>query len=255
MKDVQSEKDHRGVYLNRVGIEDLRIPIVLKNPDGGQSHTVAEVLLAVDLDENERGTHMSRFVEVINEINVLKPHEIRVILEHLTKRLDAKAAFLEMDFPYFIMRKAPISGIESTLDIDCTIRTELKGDEFAFYLTVSVPFTTLCPCSKEISQYGAHNQRAVAMITVKTTALIWIEDIVSIVEKNSSSPIYSLLKRSDEKFITERAYENPKFVEDMTRDIYNDLDKIEELDYFEVYVKSFESIHNHNAFARAYKER
>lgn len=254
MKDVQSERDTRGVYLNRVGIEDLRIPITLKTPSSGPFCTVAEVRLAVDLPAEERGTHMSRFVEIINEIEILKPHKIEGVLEHLKERLGSEAAFLDMTFPYFIKKKAPVTGIESLIDIDCAINAELKGDEFSFYVSTSVPVTTLCPCSKEISDRGAHNQKAIATITIKSPSLIWYEELVELVERNASCPVYSLLKRPDEKFVTESAYDNPKFVEDLTRDIYKELEKIEDIEEFQVYVKSFESIHNHNAFALAMKK-
>ena len=252
MKDVQAQKDFRNVYLNQVGIKNFRTPLILMDPKNATQHTVATASLSVDLNHDIRGTHMSRFVEIMNEVHVLHPHETRSLLTDLIQKMEAESAFLTLDFPYFIDKKAPVSGISSRLDIDCTISARLTQNSFRFSLTVGVPVTTLCPCSKEISDYGAHNQRAVAKITVETNDLIWIEDLADMAERNASCAIYPLLKRVDEKKVTEYAYENPRFVEDMTRDIYNELKQMENLSYFKVEVESIESIHNHNAFACAY---
>lgn len=251
MKDIQAQKDFRNVYLNQVGIKGFRTPLVLMDPKKDKQHTVAVASLSVGLDHDVRGTHMSRFVELINEIHLIHPCETKALLEELVRKMEARSAFLTLEFPYFIEKTAPVSNITSKLDIECMIAARLENEDFHFSLTVNVPITTLCPCSKEISDYGAHNQRASVRIAVETNSLVWIEDLADIAEKNASCAIYPLLKRSDEKKVTEYAYEHPAFVEDVTRDIYNELKKMKKLSYFEVEVTSMESIHNHNAFACA----
>ena len=255
MKDVQSQQDTRNVYLNRVGIKDLRFPINVAEKEGGHQPTVAKVALAVDLHETDRGTHMSRFVESMNTCGVIDPNDTRGFLLDMAERLKAEKAFMKMEFPFFVFKAAPVSGILSRLDLDCCILACVTHGVFDYELSVKVPVTTLCPCSKEISDYGAHNQRALVSVTIRASKKIWIEDLVSLVEACASSDIYSLLKRPDEKFVTERAYENPKFVEDVTRDVYMRLDAIKDIKSFEVEVESLESIHNHSAFASASRGR
>lgn len=253
LKDVQAQEDVRHIPLKHVGIKDLRWPIVLADPVKGSQHSVARVSLAVNLPMDQRGTHMSRFVECLKQIGPIRPHDLERVLDELKTKLGARSAMVEMEFPYFITKKAPVSGMESYLDVNCHFRAE-KGDKFDLLMGVAVPIHTLCPCSKEISRYGAHNQRAWAKMTVRALKKpVWIEELCAIAEKAASSPLYSLLKRPDEKFVTEQAYENPRFVEDAVREIAILLNEDPRIEWYEVTVESEESIHNHNAFATVEK--
>lgn len=254
LKDVQAQQDERNIPLKHVGITGLKWPMTLAQKDGGTQHTVAEVKMAVDLPKEQRGTHMSRFVECLQQVGPIRPHELEQVLDNLKEHLEAKSALLEFSCPYFIRKKAPVSGRESYLDVSCRYRAE-KGKNFSLEMEVDVPVHTLCPCSKEISQYGAHNQRAWAKITVRAQKQpVWIEEIVDMAEKGASTPLYSLLKRPDEKFVTEKAYENPRFVEDAAREIALQLNADQRIEWYSVTVESEESIHNHNAFACVEKE-
>jgi GTP cyclohydrolase I len=248
LKDVQNEKDERGISLKKVGIKNFYYPIKVFDQRKGHQYTIAKIDLSVDLRHDLRGTHMSRFVEVLNEIDVIRPENLERILQKVKTKLKAESSHIKLIFPYFIWKKAPISQMESPNKIECIIEAELFKD-LEMIVGVKVPIHTLCPCSKEISEFGAHNQRAIANIEVKSKKLIWFEDLVEIAESSASAPIYSLLKRPDEKFITEMAYNNPKFVEDVVRDIAFVLDKDKRIDWYRVEVISFESIHNHEAFA------
>lgn len=248
MKDVQSEKDFRNVPLKKVGINSLKWPIVVKEKNGGTQHTIADMSLSVDLPSDVRGTHMSRFVELVHELQEITPKEIERALDRLKEKLHAKTAHIKIDFDYFIKKSSPVSGIISPNDIKCSFDAE-KGEDFKFIMEVSVPVVTLCPCSKEISEFGAHNQRATVDIKIYTKKLIWIEDLVAVAEESASCPVFSLLKRKDEKYVTERAYLNPRFVEDVVREVALRLDKNKDILWYRVYVESMESIHNHNAFA------
>lgn len=252
MKDVQGEKDFREVELKHVGIKDIRWPIVLRDKIKGEQPSVAEITMAVDLPHYNRGTHMSRFVECLENLGNISPASIEPILDKLKTRLDAKKAMIRIAFPYFIDKKAPVSGLVAPLDIDCIYSAE-KEVEFFSKIRVRVPISTLCPCSKEISKYGAHNQRAIADIEIRAKGLVWIEDLVEAAEHGSSVPIYPILKRPDEKYVTEKAYENPRFVEDSVREIALYLDKNEKIISYQITVESLESIHNHSAFACAEK--
>ncbi len=248
MKDVQNEKDYRGIYLRKVGIKNIYWPIKIITKNRDYQSTVANIDISVDLREDLRGTHMSRFVEVLNSIDSLNPENLERILQEVREKLKADSSHIKIVFPFFIFKKAPVSQINSPNMIECIIEAELDK-KLDMIIGVKVPIHTLCPCSKEISEYGAHNQRAVAEIYVRSKKLIWFEDLVDIAEKSASAPIYSLLKRPDEKYITETAYNNPKFVEDVVRDIVSELEKEPKISWYRVEVTSFESIHNHNAFA------
>lgn len=254
LKDVQGEVDSRQVPLKHVGIKNLRWPIIMKDKTKGTQHTVAEITMAVDLPHDLRGTHMSRFVECLQELGTVSPAALEKILDTLKEKLVAEKAMLEMNFPYFITKAAPVTGQEALLDLTCRYRAE-KGKIFELYVCVEVPIHTLCPCSKEISCYGAHNQRAVAKIEIRSKGLVWIEELTTIAEAGASSPIYPLLKRPDEKFVTEHAYENPRFVEDAVREIALQLEKDTRIQWYKVTVESIESIHNHSAFACVEKNR
>ena len=248
LKDVQSEKDLRRIPLKHVGIKDLRWPIELRDREHGTQHSVAKVLLAVDLPHDMRGTHMSRFVECMRELGPVGLGEIEGILDKLKEHLQAEKAFLQLEFPYFITKQAPVSGMTAPIDIDCVYKAE-KGAKFKLRIKAVVPMQTLCPCSKEISDYGAHNQRAWAKLEIEASELVWLEELAAIADAAASAPVYGLLKRPDEKFVTEHAYENPRFVEDAVREIALRLEADKRISWYRAEVESVESIHNHNAFA------
>jgi GTP cyclohydrolase I len=248
LKDVQSEQDQRNIPLKHAGIKNLRWPVTLKDKEQGEQHTVAQVSLSVDLPHDLRGTHMSRFVEVLQQLGTLSPDNLEGVLDSLKEHLQAEKAFLELRFPYFISKQAPVSGMRSLMDLDCVYQAS-KSDKFNLKVSVRVPIQTLCPCSKEISDFGAHNQRAYAEIEVVLAGFVWIEELAQIADAGASAPIYGLLKRPDEKFVTETAYQNPRFVEDAVREIALRLEKDKRIAWYKVTVESMESIHNHSAFA------
>ena len=248
--DVQNSEDTRHIPINKVGIKDIRHPVRIRDRDGGEQHTVAVFNMYVDLPHNFKGTHMSRFVEILNqherEISV---KSFKVMLAEMTQRLEAQTGHIEMSFPYFVNKKAPISGVQSLMDYDVSFLGEIKGDNNNTLLKVIVPVTSLCPCSKKISDYGAHNQRSHVTITVRTSQFVWIEEIIDIVENMASCELYGLLKRPDEKYVTERAYDNPKFVEDIVRDVAIKFNNDDRITAYTVESENFESIHNHSAYA------
>lgn len=249
MKDVQSEKDIRHIPLKHVGIKDLRWPIELKDKaSGGAQHSVAKVMLAVDLPHDMRGTHMSRFVECLHTLGPVGLVEIESILDKLKAHLQAQKAFMQLEFPYFITKEAPVSKMQAPMDIDCIYKAE-KGEKFKLRIEAVVPIQTLCPCSKEISDYGAHNQRAWAKIAIEANDMVWLEELAAMADEAASAPVYGLLKRPDEKYVTEKAYDNPRFVEDAVRELALLLDADKRIVWYRAEVESQESIHNHNAFA------
>ena len=250
MPDVQSSADTRQLAINRVGIKSIRHPVRVADKSGGVQHTVAVFNMYVHLPHNFKGTHMSRFVEILNS----REREISVesfedMLRDMVGRLEAKSGHIEMSFPYFINKSAPVSGVQSLLDYDVTFIGEICDGKYRFTMKVLVPVTSLCPCSKKISDYGAHNQRSHVTVAARTNDFVWIEEIVRYVEAQASCELYGLLKRPDEKHVTERAYDNPKFVEDMVRDIAAVLNRDERIDAYVVESENFESIHNHSACA------
>ena len=256
MKDVQNQTDSRGVEIQKVGIKNFELPILIQRKDAEDKVIYASATCGVSLPAHYKGTHMSRFVEVLNEWREKKSLDIKSCVQAMVERLEAKSAYLKFDFKYFIDKKSPITGIAAPMCYDCFFEGVLdnyneEDEEYRFFLGVKVPVTTLCPCSKEISKYGAHNQRAI--ISVKVTypedKHIWLEELVSSIEKTASSELYPLLKREDEKFVTEYAYDNPKFVEDVLRDVVLLLRNNDKIDSFEVECESIESIHNHSAWA------
>lgn len=253
MRDVQSEKDNRGIPLKKVGIKNITWPIKVITMDKKFQSTVANIDISVDLKDDIRGTHMSRFIEVLNEIDVLNPDKLMDVLKNVKNRLKANNSHIKLSFPYFVYKKTPVSRISVPGKIECVIEAELNK-KMDMIIGVKVPIHTLCPCSKEISDFGAHNQRAIAEIYVRSQKIIWFEELVELAEKSASSPIYPLLKRSDEKYVTEYAYQNPKFVEDVVRDIVIELEKDKRVIWYKVEVTSFESIHNHEAFACVERE-
>lgn len=248
LKDVQSEKDLRQVPIKYVGIKNLRWPLQLRDKNKGVQHTVAQVQLAVDLPQDLRGTHMSRFVECLQELEYLELGQEERVLDLLKEHLQAKRAMMRLEFPYFIFKDAPVSGRSAPMDIDCVYTAE-KGEDFSLKVCAKIPIQTLCPCSKEISERGAHNQRAFAKIEILACEMVWLEELANLADKAASAPVYSLLKRPDEKFVTEHAYDNPRFVEDTVRELALFLDKDKRILAYRAEVESIESIHNHNAFA------
>jgi len=250
IEDVQGSADTRRIAINKVGIKDIRHPVRVQDRSEGEQHTIANFSMYVFLPHNFKGTHMSRFVQILNsherEISV---ESFKDMLSEMVERLESERGHIEMSFPYFVNKKAPISGVESLLDYEVTLIGEVLDGKPVMYTKVVVPTTSLCPCSKSISDRGAHNQRSHVTVTVKTQEFVWIEEIIDIVESQASSELYGLLKRPDEKVVTERAYDNPKFVEDMVRDIAAQLNKDERIQSYTVESENFESIHNHSAYA------
>ena len=249
--DVQSSFDARQIPINKVGIKSIRHPIRVKDRSAGEQHTVATFNMYVNLPHNFKGTHMSRFVDILNNYE----REISVesfpdMLKKMTTLLDAQAGHIEMTFPYFINKTAPVSKVQSLLDYDVSIIGSLADGEHLTTLKVVVPVTSLCPCSKKISKYGAHNQRSHVTITATTKEFVWIEELIAIVESEASCEIFGLVKRPDEKWVTETAYENPKFVEDMVRDVAVHMNKDNRILAYSVESENFESIHNHSAYAK-----
>jgi len=248
--DVQSSKDTRRLAIDQVGIKAIRHPVKVSVRSGGVQHTIANFNMYVRLPHHFKGTHMSRFVEILNaherEISV---ETFKRMLDEMLEKLEAQSGHIEMNFPYFVNKAAPVSKVESLMDYDVTFIGDIDNGKQRFTMKVLVPVTSLCPCSKKISAYGAHNQRSHVTVTARTNGFVWIEDIVDVVEKQASCELYGLLKRPDEKLVTERAYDNPKFVEDMVRDVAAVLNKDERIEWYVVESENFESIHNHSAYA------
>ena len=256
IEDVQNRKDTRNIPINKVGIKDIRHPVRVLDRNGGEQHTIANFNMYVNLPHNFKGTHMSRFVEILHqherEISV---QSFKEMLHEMTERLEAGSGHIEMSFPYFVSKKAPVSGVESLLDYNVTFIGEIHDGIPLMIIKVVVPVTSLCPCSKKISDYGAHNQRSHVTLTARIREFVWIEELIDIVEKEASCELYGLLKRPDEKMVTERAYDNPKFVEDMVRDVAARMNEDDRIDYYIVESENFESIHNHSAYALIEKQK
>lgn len=249
--DVQGSEDRRHLAIDKVGIKSIRHPVRVMDRGDGVQHTIATFDMYVSLPHKFKGTHMSRFVEILNghdsEISV---ESFEPMLREMVKRLEAETGVIEMRFPYFIKKEAPVSGVASLMDYDVKFTGEITdGGRYSLTMQVVVPVTSLCPCSKKISAYGAHNQRSHVTITARTNALVWIEELVELAEAEASCELYGLLKRPDEKFVTERAYDNPKFVEDLVRDVAGRLNTEPRIDAYIVESENFESIHNHSAYA------
>lgn len=248
--DIQNSPDTRRIPIDKVGIKDIRHPVRVKDRSQGDQHTIARFNMYVELPHNFKGTHMSRFVEILNnhkyEISVESFSEM---LLEMRQKLEADTGHIEMNFPYFINKSAPVSGVQSLMDYDVSLIGEVSGGKTIMTIKVVVPVTSLCPCSKEISDYGAHNQRSHITVAVRTNSFIWIEDLIDIVEQQASCELFGLLKRPDEKYVTERAYDSPKFVEDAVRDVASVLNADERVDAYVVESENFESIHNHSAYA------
>ena len=248
--DVQASPDTRRLAIDRVGIKSIRHPVKIRERAGGVQHTIAHFNMYVGLPHQFKGTHMSRFVQILNaHEREISPDTFRLMLREMVGKLEAQSGHIEMTFPYFVSKKAPISGVESLMDYEVTFVGEIREGHESFTLKVLVPVTSLCPCSKEISERGAHNQRSHVTVAARIKTFVWIEDVIDRVEEQASSELFGLLKRPDEKFVTEHAYDNPKFVEDMVRDIAAELNRDPRVEGYIVESENFESIHNHSAYA------
>src|SRR5580765_1057847 len=250
LHDKQSERDHRELRIDKVGVRGLRFPIQVRDKARAVQNTVATIGMFVDLPEEFKGTHMSRFIEVLNAHgNIVHVENITEILHAMQRKFHAATSHLEIEFPYFMVKKAPVTGRESVMDYVARFDATACQREIDFVLTVKARVTTLCPCSKAIASYGAHNQRGEVTVQIRSRKAIWIEDLIVIIESCASSELYSLLKREDEKAVTERAYENPVFVEDLVRNVALKLNVHPEVTWYKVEAENQESIHNHNAYA------
>jgi len=250
VEDVQGRRDTRHIPINRVGIKDITHPVRVKDRASGEQHTIATFNMYVNLPHDFKGTHMSRFVSILNqherEISV---ESFQDMLEQMTARLEADAGHIEMSFPFFVTKRAPVSGVASVMDYRASLLGERRGGRTCMWIRVVVPVTSLCPCSKKISERGAHNQRSHVTIKARLRTHMWIEELIDIAESEASCELYGILKRPDEKYVTERAYDNPKFVEDMVRDVAMRLNGEERISAYVVESENFESIHNHSAYA------
>jgi len=256
MRDVQNDRDYRNIPIDKVGIKNLRYPITVLDRESGYQPTVATINMFVDLPHKYKGTHMSRFVEMLH---LLQPEvslkRFAEILDQMKKHLNAASAHIEVTFPYFIEKRAPISRARGLMDYTCRIiGTSDPEGRVDLISEVIVPITSVCPCSKEISDVGAHNQRGEVRLSTRFKKFIWMEDMIALVESIASCEVYSVLKRSDEKLVTEKAFSNPKFVEDIVRDIAKKLKQDTNITWFTVSAENFESIHNHSAFAQITSE-
>ncbi len=255
LADVQANPDVRQVPIAKVGVQNIRFPIAVKDRQRTAQHTVGRIDMSVDLPDHFKGTHMSRFMEILNshdgEISV---EALPAILLTMRERLNAETAHLRISFPYFMEKHAPVTRAAGLLSYDCAFDAS-SGSEDDFVLTVRIPVTTLCPCSREISARGAHNQRSMVTVQTRFTGELWIEDLVELVDNSASCGLYPVLKRADEKWVTERAYDNPRFVEDLVREVTLGLRDMQRVTWFNVHVVNFESIHEHDAYAQVEERR
>ena len=255
LSDVQASEDFRRVAINKVGVKDITYPIRLRTRDRGMQHTIANVNMYVSLPHHQKGTHMSRFLEVLNEhAQEIDPADVMSICHDIKERLNAQDAHLHLKFPYFINKPAPVTRSSGLMDYEVTFDCESNGSD-DFIMGVQVPATSLCPCSKIISAYGAHNQRCLIEARVRTNAMLWIEELAEMCEAAGSAPVYSVLKRPDEKHVTEQAFDNPRFVEDIVRELALILDEEPRITWYQINSENYESIHNHNAYAMIEKDK
>lgn len=254
MNDIQSQSDTRNIEINKVGVKNLQYPLVVLDKRKRIQHTVATINMYADLADNLKGTHMSRFIKTMNQYNAdFSMENFLNMLMEIKNNLNARKAYAEVLFPYFIEKKAPISGERSIMNYTCEYIGEVENENRLFYVGIEVPVTTVCPCSKDISDRGAHNQRGTVRVKLYLEKFFWIEDIIALIESSASAELYTLLKREDEKHITEYAFDHPKFVEDLVRDVTRKIEKEWHFRWFSVEAENFESIHNHSAYA--YVER
>ncbi|PKO48035.1 MAG: GTP cyclohydrolase I FolE2 [Betaproteobacteria bacterium HGW-Betaproteobacteria-22] len=251
LEDVQNNPDQRQIAINKVGIKGIRHPVTVSDFNNRSQHTIATFNMTVALPSHLKGTHMSRFVEILNRYeHALSIQSMAKMLHDVVSRLEAGTGEIEISFPYFIQKSAPVSGVKSLLDYEASLIAKIQGGQYRQIIKLLVPATSLCPCSKSISAYGAHNQRSHITVTARINNTLYLEELIQLIEKQASSELYGLLKRPDEKFITEHAYDNPKFVEDIVRDVAASLNKDRRIDAYIVECENFESIHNHSAYAQ-----
>ncbi len=249
LPDIQKTPDDRNIAIDKVGVRRVKFPIVVLDRANERQHTIGDFTLTVDLPSHFKGTHMSRFLEVLNETGrEITVQSLPRMLHEMTERLHAKQAHIEVSFPYFMEKKAPVTGMAGMMEYACGFKAQGNG-AFDIQLTVTVPVATLCPCSKEISKYGAHNQRGWVTVMVETFEHVWLEDLIDAIEASGSCALYPVLKRPDEKWVTETAYENPRFVEDLVREVAIRFDNDPRVKAYEIEVENEESIHAHNAYA------
>ena len=251
MKDVQNQTDHRNIPIDKVGIRNLKYPITVLDRQNGYQHTVASINMYVDLPHRNKGTHMSRFVEILHLFRPdISLERIAEVLQQMKEHLNAASSHLEVTFPYFIEKKAPVTQSPGLMDYACSFKgSSDPSGKIDLVVEVAVPISSVCPCSKEISEFGAHNQRGEVRVRTRFNKFIWIEDVIELVEEAASCDVYSVLKRLDEKCVTERSFANPKFVEDIVRDVALRLKSDDNITWFSVSAENFESIHNHSAYA------
>ena len=251
LHDLQSEADHRALKIDKVGIRGLQMPISISDRNRTECQTIGTFDVFVDLPADVKGTHMSRFVEILQAHK--EPFSVETICDLLTSvqhRLDAHSAYLSLEFPYFLEKEAPVTRLPSPMNYQVSLHAELTPDGRQLTQEIKVPVKTLCPCSKSISKYGAHNQRGIVTVKIRSNGTVWTEEIIETVEASGSSELYALLKRPDEKFVTEKAYENPVFVEDLVRNVVTRLKSDPRIHWYQVEAENQESIHNHNAYAQ-----
>lgn len=255
MIDTQNQKDNRKINIQKVGVKGIKYPIIVLDRAHGTQPVNASINMYVNLPHHFKGTHMSRFIEILNEFRgQINIKTFQTILVKVKEKLHAASAHMEIEFPYFLEKTAPVSKAKSLMEYRCSFCGENNGQETDFLVSVVVPVTTVCPCSKEISNMGAHNQRSIVTVKVRFKKFFWIEDIIKIVENSGSGEVYSLLKRVDEKYVTEKGFENPMFVEDVVRNVAQQLKKDDNFNWFSIEAENFESIHNHSAYAYVEKE-
>ncbi|WP_211317046.1 GTP cyclohydrolase FolE2 [Arenicella xantha] len=250
MEDVQGSVDTRQIPINRVGIKDIQHPITVLGKDGRRSASIATFSMSVSLPHDQKGTHMSRFIQMLNETETeISAKNFNKMLSSMVERLEAESGYIEMQFPYFIEKTAPVSGVKSLMDYQVNLVGQIEQGHIDATLEVTIPVKSLCPCSKKISEYGAHNQRSHITVGINCSSKLWLDELIKSVEAQASAELFAILKRPDEKYITERAYNNPKFVEDVVRDVADVFDQNDRILRYYVHAENFESIHNHSAFA------
>ena len=254
--DTQNKEDTRQIPIDKVGIKGIKHPVRVLDRSGGEQHTIADFNMYVNLPHNFKGTHMSRFVEILNEYErEISVKSFNDMLEKTAARLESESGHIEMSFPYFVKKAAPVTGVESLLDYEVSFLGKINNNVARTDVRVLVPVTSLCPCSKSISEYGAHNQRSHITLSVRIKDFVWVEELIEMIEAQASCQLYGLLKRPDEKFVTEEAYDNPKFVEDLVRDIATQLNNDDRIEAYTIESENFESIHNHSAYAYIEKDK
>jgi GTP cyclohydrolase I len=251
LSDIQNTRDHRNINIDKVGVKNIRYPITVLDREHGRQQTVASIDMFVNLPKEFKGTHMSRFIEILNEYHgEIHIRNFGTILETMKIRLQAESAHLDITFPYFLEKRSPVSATSGLMEYGCRLTGSLSAESgHDLVAQVSVPITTVCPCSKDISDFGAHNQRGVVRLAVRFKRFVWLEELIQCAEAEASCEVYSVLKRPDEKYVTERAHENPKFVEDVVRDIASSLEADPNITWYSLDAENFESIHNHSAYA------